>query len=234
MKRVVQRQCMVSVLLGISIIVVTVLLGVAKPAEAAQGFASARDDAGASYEQCRDRVRTGKQWPIGRPSPAGSSLKMLITHTDVITATRTQFLHQRDAYLAAGIGPWSPPTHNAFWAEYCGKRVLLKRQILLTTNTDETYVETGVSYFEVMRDVSTQPTFFNDFAATHPEGLIYQGMVPADPSMTYGQLLSALRAQGIPIIMRWTQPGPNGLTLHTLIIRIGDVYAEVVYVPGVT
>lgn len=186
------------------------------------------------YERCRDRIRADKQWPIGQPSATATSLRMLITHTDVITASKKQFLGQRDAYLAAGIGPWSPPTQNAFWAEYCGKRVLLNRHILLTTNTDETYVEPGVSYFEVMRDVSNKPTFFNDFAATHPKGLIYQGMVPADPKMTFPQLLAALRAQKVPIIMNWPQPGPAGLTLHTLIIKLGAVYGEVVYVPGIT
>jgi hypothetical protein len=187
-----------------------------------------------NYQLCRSRVRNDTPWPIGRPSAPGSSLKMLITHTDVITTSAQQFFDQRAAYRAAGIGPWAKPTQNAFWADYCGRKVLLKRHILLTTNTDETYVRPGESYFEIMRDVSTAPTFFNDFAATHPEGLVYQGMVPANTKMTYQQLVQALNKQKVPILMAWPQPGPKGLTLHTLIVKIGSIYGEVVYVPGIT
>jgi hypothetical protein len=216
--------------------VLTALLAGLVLAMAPVGSASAPggDLAESAYQRCRNSVRTGSALPIGPPAAIGTSLKMLITHTDVITTSRSQFLRQRDAYLAAGIGPWSRPTQNAFWAEYCGRRVLLKRHILLTTNTDETYLESGVSYFEVMRDVSDAPTFFNDYAATHPEGLVYQGMVPADPTMTLDALLSALERQQVPVLMHWPQPGPGGLTLHTLIVRIGGVYAEIVYVPGIT
>ncbi len=205
----------------------------ASVAHASDGFAADTKQDGMSFEECRKTVLTGRPFEIGEPAPPASSLAMLVTHTDVLTKSRGEFLHQRDAFRAAGIGPWSPPSLEKFTASYCGKRVTMKRWVMLTTNTDETYVESGISYFEVWWDVSQQRNFFNDFALTHPAGFSYQGMVPANKTLTADQVIAQLKSQRVPVIMRWNNQSPDG-PYTNIIIRLGGVYAEVIIVPGVT
>ncbi len=200
---------------------------------ASGGFAADTKQDDMSFEECRKTVLTGRPFKIGKPAPPGSSLAMIVTHTDVLTKSRGEFLRQRDAFRAAGIGPWSPPSLEIFSASYCGKRVTMKRWVMLTTNTDETYIETGISYFEIWRDVSQQRNFFNDFALTHPQGFSYQGMIPANKALTADQVIAQLKSQHVPVIMRWNNQSPDGRYTN-IIIRLGGVYAEVIIVPGVT
>ncbi len=206
---------------------------VTSPANEARSFTSDTKQKGLNFQQCRNKVLNGGTFKLGKPAPAGSSLKMLVTHTDVLTKSNAQFKRQRDAYKAAGIGPWSPKSRESFSASYCGKHVSMKRWVTLTKNTDETYFEGGVSYFEVWRDVSKQPNWFKDFASTHPVGLSYQGMIPADRTLSVAQVIQALKAQRVPVIMRWNNQSPVG-PYTNLIIKLGAVYAEVIVVPGIT
>ncbi len=203
------------------------------PANEARSFTSDTKQKGLNFQQCRNKVLNGGTFKLGKPAPAGSSLKMLVTHNGVLVKSNAQFKRQRDAYKAAGIRPWSPKSLASFSASYCGKRVSMKRLATLTQNTDETYLEPGVSYFEVWRDMSKQPNFFKDFGSTHPAGFSYAGMIPADRTLSVDQVIQALKAQRVPVIMRWNSQRAGGP--HTnLIIKLGAVYAEVVVIPGIT
>lgn len=185
-----------------------------------------------SFDKCRRTVLYSHSFKHDKPVASGSLLKMLVTHTDVLTKSDRQLVEQRNAYLAAGIGPWSKKTRETFTASYCGRKVKIKRWGYLTTNTDETYVAPGVSYFEILRDVSKQPNFFKDYASTHAQGFSYQGMIPANKGLSTDQVISALRARKVPVIMRWENRSPDG-PYANLIIKLGKIYAEVIIVPGV-
>ncbi len=204
------------------------------PANEARSFTSDTKQKGLNFQQCRNKVLKGGTFKLGKPAPAGSSLKMLVTHTNVLVKSNAQFKRQRDAYKAAGIRPWAPKSLESFSASYCGKRVSMMRWLLFTQNTGETYGESGVSYFEIWRDMSKQPNFFKDFASTHPVGFGYQGMIPADRTLSAHQVIQALKAQRVPVIMRWDNQTPAGRPYTQLIIKLGAVYAEVEVIPGIT
>lgn len=200
---------------------------------ARSSLASLTKQKGMTFEECRDTVLKGTDFPLGPKSPSDSSLEMLITHSDVLTKSAREFRRQIKAYKAAGIGPWLPKEKTTFTAGYCGKQVRMKRWVTLTTNTDETYVVPGISYFEIWRDVSTQPNFFKDWACTRESGFVYQGMLPADKTLTTDQVIAQLREQQVPVIMVWTNESPLG-EYDNVIIRLGKVYAELIIVPGLT